>query len=81
MKDIIAFKHYYDVERAISFWNDKLLRKGKITVDDLECFFGIAFPHNTNLVWTNLLTMDNFKRDKSGLYFLMLPDPKKNRLL
>nr|DAO87360.1 MAG TPA: hypothetical protein [Caudoviricetes sp.] len=81
MKDIIAFEHYYDVEFTISFWNEKLLRKGQITVDDLECFFGIAFPYNTNLVWTNLLTMDNFKRDKSGLYVLMVPDPKKNRLL
>ena len=77
MKEIIAFNHYYDVEFTISVWNEKILRKGQITMDDLEGFFCIVLPHNTNLVWTNLLTTDNFKRDERGLYVLMLPDPKK----
>lgn len=77
MNDIIAVRHYYEVESIISSWNKTLINKGRVTVDDLEGIFFIEFPRDSSWMWTNLLTMDNFKIDKNGLYILMLPDPKK----
>lgn len=77
MNDTIAFKHYYNVESTISSWNKTLINKGRVTLDDLEDIFLSFFSRDSSWMWTNLLTMDNFKIDKNGLYILMLPDPKK----
>lgn len=77
MNDTIAFKHYYNVEVTISSWNKILINKGRVTVNDLEGILFNDFPRDSSWMWTNLLTMDNFKMDKNGLYILMLPDPKK----
>lgn len=77
MNDTIIFELFCDVEVTISSWNKILINKGRVTVDDLEGLLSIAFPRDSSWMWTNLLTMDNFKMDKNGLYILMLPDPKK----
>lgn len=77
MNDIIAVRHYYEAESIISSWNKTLINKGRVTVDDLEGILFVAFPRDPSWMWTNLLTMDNFKMDKNGFYILMLPDPKK----
>lgn len=76
MNDIIACT-YYNAELIISCWNEKLMKRGRVEVADLEGLFFYELPYNDWLAWTNMLTMDNFKRDKHGLYVLMLPDPKE----
>lgn len=79
MKDIIGFEHSYDAQALIHFWNEELINKGEIKVDDLERFLGCATTYDDDMVWTNLLTTNNFKRGKSGIYILMLPDPDDPR--
>lgn len=79
MKDIIGFEHFYDAQALIRWWNEELLNKGEIKVDDLEGFLCCATPYDDDMKWTNLLTTDNFKRDKHGIYILMLPDPNRSR--
>ena len=79
MEDIIGFEHFYDAQALIRFWNLELLNKGKIKVDDVEGFLGCPLSYDSDMIWTNLLTVDNFKRDKHGIYILMLSDPDRPR--
>ena len=69
MNDTIAFKHYYDVEVTISSWNKILINKGRVTVNDLESILFYDFPRDSSWMWTNLLTMDNFKMDRMVFMF------------
>lgn len=77
MEDIVGFEHFYDAQALIRFWNEELLNKGAVTVDDLEGFLCCATPYDDNMIWTNLLTINFFKRDKNGIYILMLPKPNR----
>lgn len=79
MKEIIGFERFYDAQELIRFWNKELINKGAIKVVDLEGFICYPISYDNDMEWTNLLTTDNFKRDKHGIYILMLPDPDRPR--